>query len=168
MAAPKQSRTAPPRSATRTAAPVSALDSHLGYWLRFVSNHVSQSFQRKVEAAGVTVSEWVILRELHRLGSTSPGALAQVIGMSKGAVSKLMARLEGKDLVTRLVVAEDRRQHEIGLTRTGRLLVPRLARLADQNDAEYFGHLTQPQRETLLGAMQEIVRIHGLKEFPVD
>ncbi|MEI9903207.1 MAG: hypothetical protein WDN06_03970 [Asticcacaulis sp.] len=42
----------------------SHLEAHLGYWMRFVSNHVSQAFARKVEAHGVTVAEWVVLREL--------------------------------------------------------------------------------------------------------
>ena len=31
--------------------PVPELTAHLGYWLRFVSNHVSRAFARKVEAA---------------------------------------------------------------------------------------------------------------------
>ena len=36
---------------------VSPLESHLGYWLRVVSNHVSHGFKSKVEAHGVTVAE---------------------------------------------------------------------------------------------------------------
>ena len=36
--------------------PPSHLTSHLGYWLRHVSNHVSQAFARKVEQQGVTVA----------------------------------------------------------------------------------------------------------------
>ena len=46
---------------------------------------MSHSFQKKAEANGVTVSEWVVLREMFRLGCTSPTVLAQVSGMSKGA-----------------------------------------------------------------------------------
>src|SRR5471030_1880569 len=60
---------------------VSELDAHLGYWLRFVSSHVSHAFRLKVEAQGVTVSEWVVLRETYRLGVTSPSALVQVLGL---------------------------------------------------------------------------------------
>ncbi len=44
--------------------PASDLTAHLGYWLRYVSNHVSQAFARKVEAHGVTVAEWVLMRQL--------------------------------------------------------------------------------------------------------
>ena len=47
---------------------VSDLTAHLGYWLRYVSNHVSHAFARKVEARGVTVAEWVLLRQLLESG----------------------------------------------------------------------------------------------------
>lgn len=36
---------------------ISALDSRLGYWLRYVSNQVSHAFSPKVQARGVTVAE---------------------------------------------------------------------------------------------------------------
>ena len=54
----------------------SALEAHLGYWLRFVSNHVSHAFKTKVEAQGVTVAEWVVLRWLFDHASARPSQLA--------------------------------------------------------------------------------------------
>jgi DNA-binding MarR family transcriptional regulator len=147
---------------------VSGLEDHLGYWLRFVSNHVSHAFARKVEARGVTVSEWVLLRQMVAQPQAAAGALAQGIGMSKGAISKLVDRLEAKGLLTRAAVAGDRRAQQLALTRAGRALVPALARLADANDAEFFGHLAPRRRDELARAMQEIVRIHQLKAVPVD
>lgn len=147
---------------------VSGLEDHLGYWLRLVSNHVSHGFRRKVEATGVTVSEWVVLRELYRLGRTSPGALVREIGLSKGAVSKLIDRLAGKQLVDRAALAADRRHQEVELTAQGRAMVPRLARLADDNDAQFFGHLEPAARGALLRAMRDIVAFHRIKGAAVD
>jgi DNA-binding MarR family transcriptional regulator len=147
---------------------VSDLESHLGYWLRFVSNHVSQSFQRKVEAEGVTVSEWVVLRELYRLGPTSPGEIGRAIGMTKGAISKLVTRLESKGLLTRKVLDKDRRNHVLEPTPAGRALVPILAQLADRNDEEFFGHMPRQARDDLMDAMKEVVRLRRLKTVPLD
>lgn len=149
-------------------ATVSALEDHLGYWLRFVSNHVSLAFSRKVEACGVTVSEWVMLREVFRLGRTSPGALVGEIGMSKGAVSKLLERLAGKGLVKRTALEHDRRQQEVALTPAGRTLVPRLARLADENDREFFEVLPAKVRDELARTLRLLVEHHGLKAVPVE
>lgn len=148
--------------------PASELESHVGYWLRYVSNHVSQSFQKKMGAAGVTVSEWVVMREMRRLGPTSPSELGQKIGMTKGAISKLVARLENKGLLNRSIVEADRRNHVIELTLEGRTLVPSLARLADENDAAFFGHMPELARRELIKTMKEIVRIRQLKTVPID
>ncbi len=43
---------------------VSHLKSHIGFWMRFVSNQVSHAFARKLEESGVTVPEWVVMREM--------------------------------------------------------------------------------------------------------
>lgn len=148
--------------------PVSGLTDHLGYWLRFVSNHVSHAFQAKVEANGVTVSEWVVLRQLYESSDDSPAELIEALGMTQGAISKLLARLVAKGLVARLEVEGDRRRQRVELTRAGRDLVPVLARLADRNDAEFFGLLSAEARAQVVAAMQEIVRQRRLKAVPVD
>lgn len=147
---------------------VSELESHLGYWLRFVSNHVSNAFRAKVEAAGVSVSEWVVLRQLYAGGHTAAGSIADAIGMTKGAISKVIARLEQKGLLERALVEDDRRQQWLALTAKGRSLVPALARLADENDAEFFGHLSKRTQSELLTVLRDIVRHHRLESVPVD
>src|ERR1700744_2819216 len=113
---------------------VSDLKKHVGFWLRFVSNHVSHAFARKLLKSGVTVAEWVILREMFGEAETSPGLVAGRIGMTRGGVSKPVARLVEKQFVSRAERADDRRFQSIALTAAGRRLVPQLAALADQND----------------------------------
>lgn len=46
-------------------ASVSQLTDHIGYWLRMVSNAVSQDFARRMAEQGATVAEWVFLRALY-------------------------------------------------------------------------------------------------------
>lgn len=139
----------------------SSLDSHLGFWLRFVSNHVSDAFQLKVEAHGVTAAEWVVLRQLLSLGDVPPSRLAGEMGMTRGGVSKLVERLHAKKLVTRSAGRGDKRFQSVGLTAAGRKLVPKLAALADRNDAEFFGHLSDEQRNAVADVLRDIVRRHG-------
>jgi len=149
-------------------ASVSPLEAHLGYWLRFVSNQVSHSFSVKLAARDVAVAEWVVLRELYECDAMVPSALAEKIGMTRGAVSKLADRLLAKALVTRTASDEDRRYQALALTPKGRAIVPKLAAIADQNDAEFFGHLKAAERENIKTAMREIVHRHGLKSVPVE
>ncbi len=146
----------------------STLEDHAGYWLRYVSNHVSHAFARKVEAQGVTVAEWVLLREMLDAGALNPSQLADKVGMTRGAVSKLVERLCKKKMVIRSSSDGDRRYQTVELTATGKRLVPILAQLADENDREFFGHLTPEEKRGLVSQLQNIVRRHGWKVLPVD
>jgi DNA-binding MarR family transcriptional regulator len=147
---------------------MSALTDHLGYWLRYVSNHVSQAFARKVEAHGVTVSEWVVLRLLLEAGPVAPSRLAEQMGATRGTITKLADRLIEKSMVSRDADPIDGRAQVLRLTTAGRTLVPRLAVLADRNDAEFFNHLAPEERAAMVKTLQEVVKRHGLRSTPVD
>jgi DNA-binding MarR family transcriptional regulator len=146
----------------------SPLEAHLGYWLRFVSNHVSHAFSLKLAARDVTVAEWVVLRALFEHDAAVPSDLAEKLGMTRGAISKLVDRLAAKSLVTRASNGQDRRFQSLALTRQGRALAPDLSALADRNDAEFFGHLEPAERAAIENAMKEIVRRHDLRTVPTD
>jgi DNA-binding MarR family transcriptional regulator len=148
--------------------PTSNLEDHLGYWLRFVSNHVSHAFRLKVEAHGVTVAEWVVMRVLFDVGTVNPSEIANTIGLTRGAVSKLVERLVKKGLVTCRTEKKDRRYQRIALAESGRRLVPVLAGLADENDREFFSHLSDAERANLAAVLRDIVNRQGFKTVPVD
>jgi DNA-binding MarR family transcriptional regulator len=147
---------------------VSDLKKHVGFWLRFVSNHVSQAFARKLLDSGVTVAEWVVMREMFDDEETSPGVLAERIGMTRGGVSKLVDRLVSKKLITRRERSDDRRFQSIALTVAGRRLIPQLATLADQNDEEFFHPLSTVERAALIATMKKLVQAHGLQTLPTE
>jgi len=147
---------------------ISELTDHTGYWMRMVSNAVSQEFARKVSREGVTVAEWSFLRALYDLESTPPSVLADRMGMTKGAISKLADRLLAKALIEREENAQDKRAHRLSLTPEGRSMVPVLASLADENDAEFFGVLTREEHETLDRILKALAQRRGLKTTPVD
>jgi DNA-binding MarR family transcriptional regulator len=147
----------------------SPLTAHLGYWLRMVSNHVSHQFSLKVEAHGVTVAEWVVLRELLRIGTANPSQVADGLGMTRGAISKLVERLAAKGFVRRAAASgDDKRFQSVSVSAAGAKLVPVLAGLADQNDDEFFGRLSAKQRADLMATLQEIARRRDLNAAPVD
>jgi DNA-binding MarR family transcriptional regulator len=148
--------------------PISPLAAHLGFWLRFVSNSVSHAFSLKLVARSVTVAEWVVLRALLDEEAMTPSALADRLGMTRGAISKLADRLVAKALVVRTADPQDRRSQRLALTAKGRKLTPALAALADANDAEFFGHMTAGERSGIEAAMREIVRRRGLDAVPID
>jgi DNA-binding MarR family transcriptional regulator len=147
----------------------SELTTHIGYWMRLVSNNVSQAFARKLEACDVTVAEWVILREMYSNDDiTSPGVVAALTGLTRGAISKLITRLLEKGLVLRKESAGDRRYQDVQLTAKAKTLVPKLAKLADQNDEEFFLCLSKAERSQLKGFLQKLADHHQLKTVPTE
>ena len=146
----------------------SPLEAHLGFWLRFVSNHVSLRFRQLLEAQGITVTEWVALRTLLAQGEGSHASLIDALGMTKGAASKVISRLEEKGLAQRQWADGNAREQLLVLTSKGRTLVPKLAKLADANDEHFFGHLPPAERQALVATMQALVQHHQLKQFPSE
>ena len=137
--------------------------------MRRVSNDVSHAFARKLKATGVTVAEWVVLRQLYGLDEpAAPSTVATGVGLSRGAISKLIERLLEKGLLTRRASGHDRRYQEVELTPSGRVLVPRLIRLADDNDVEFFRVLTKSERSTLSLLLEKLAEMHGLTTTPID
>lgn len=148
--------------------PVSELTAHLGYWLRYVSNHVSHAFAARVAAQGITVAEWVVLRALYGKEPTQPSRLADELGMSRGAITRLADRLIGKSLLVREASPDDGRAQTLALTSKGEALVPELAAQADANDDAFFDHLTPEERRTMERLLRRTVEHHGLGAVPTD
>lgn len=144
----------------------SDLEYHLGFWLRFVSNHVSFSFRDRIANHGVTVAEWVALRSLYNKAPCTLGELSEQIGIDLGATSRLVERLIKKKLASRKASSEDRRYVTLELTSSGEKLIPKIAKEADMNDAFFFDHLNQVDKDHLLRILKGLVNTHKLKEKP--
>lgn len=147
----------------------SGLTSHIGFWMRLVSNQVSQSFARSLEDVGVTVAEWVVLREMYGTDEvTSPGAIADLTGLTRGAISKLVSRLLEKNLVSRKEAAGDRRYQDIQLTQKAKNIIPKLAALADKNDDSFFSVLSKTDKKALTEILIRLARHHQITKMPVE
>ncbi|MBL8561985.1 MAG: MarR family transcriptional regulator [Gemmobacter sp.] len=147
---------------------VSGLTDHLGFWLRQVSNQVSGRFARALEAEGVSVVEWVLLRDIYDAGLPVPQVrLAERMGLTRGAITKLADRLVARGLILRQGDALDGRVQGVALTRAGEALVPALAALADTNDAACFAALTAEEQASLRALLQKLAEAQGLTRLPV-
>lgn len=144
----------------------SDLEYHIGFWLRFVSNHVSFSFRDRLTAYKVTVAEWVALRSLYNRAPCTLGVLSDQIGTDLSTTSRIVDRLIKKNLALRKPSPEDRRFITLDLSASGKKLIPKLAREADLNDSFFFDSLSKEDKGHLLRILQSLVKTHKLKEKP--
>jgi DNA-binding MarR family transcriptional regulator len=142
---------------------VGKLEDHLGFWLRRLSNFVSHSFAEKLSREDVTVAQWVVLRTLYESDNMTLNQLADLVGLDKSSVSRMVERLVHRDLVNRSE-GNDRRSLGLSLTPAARKLVPKLAKLADQNDESFFNFLSARQRREFLTTIKHLLDANGWKK----
>ena len=127
---------------------------------------VTKSIPLRCSPQGVTVAEWAVMREMVESGPVNPSQLAERLGMTRGAISKLVERLCHKEFVARTASDGDRRYQSVALTAKGEKLVPKLAQLADESDRKFFGHLAMEQQNDLVRLLKDVVHRHGWKDVP--
>ncbi len=147
---------------------VSGLESHLGYWLRRVSNTVSGEFARSLHAKQTSVAEWVLLRHLYEREQATPGDVAEALAMTRGAISKIVDKLQAKGWIRSRVNPEDNRGQLLSLTSMGRRTLPELAKIADQNDDRFFACLDAGERSKLRGLLGKLAEHHQIRDVPVE
>jgi DNA-binding MarR family transcriptional regulator len=153
---------------SRTKSSISEPECHLGYWLRRVSNHVSGSFARSLQARQTSVAEWVLLRHLYERRQTTPGELAEALAMTRGAISKVIDKLQAKGWIMSRIKPEDNRVQLLCLTGGGRRILPELAEIAAQNDEKFFACLGADERRVLRRLLNKLADHHQIRDVPVE
>jgi DNA-binding MarR family transcriptional regulator len=134
----------------------------LGYWVRLVSNHVSRAFARELQEQGLSVTEWVALNQIEEGTTLTPAGLADAMGMTRGAISKVLDKLQSKGLTSRATSREDNRVQLLALTRQGKRALPELTTIADGNDEHFFGALDANERATLRKLLKKLADTHQM------
>lgn len=153
---------------TTSIQPAPALETHLGYWVRLVSNHISGTFARALQEQGLSVAEWVALNQIGTGTASTPAGLADAMGMTRGAISKVLDKLQFKGWISRATSSEDNRVQLLALTRQGKAVLPELTTIADGNDERFFGALDTTERATLRKLLKKLADTHQMHNIPVD
>ena len=158
----------PPEAPPSASAPPSALEAHLGYWLRLVSNEVSHAFERALRKRDISVAEWVALNQLATATGLTPATLAAAMGMTRGAISKVLDKLSAKQLISRSVSVLDNRVQLLALTAQGRRMLPQLTHIADGNDELFFAALSADEQAALRNLLRKVARAGQIVRIPVE
>jgi len=149
-------------------APKSALEVHLGYWLRRVSNHVSGAFAKALQERQASVAEWVVLNHVEEHPEIRPADLAETIGLTRGAISKVLDKLEKKRWLTRKTLEEDNRGQLLSLSQHGRRILPELREIADRNDQTVFDCLSAKEKAMLGQLLRKLTASNNISGVPVE
>ncbi|WP_429391852.1 MarR family winged helix-turn-helix transcriptional regulator [Pseudomonas laurylsulfatiphila] len=115
-----------------------------------------QALDKALESFGVTAAQYVILSTLRTGRGDTAAQICKEISYTPGAMTRMLDRLEQKQLIRRLPYADNRRSVKLELTGEGREKFPELLAAATTVIDSFFGDLGADelrQFETLLEKM---------------
>ena len=95
-------------------------DDSIGYLMRRIISLVSQGVERELEPSGLTNAQWVPMLKLYMGRASTAAELARQCDLDAGSLTRLLDRLEAKELCRRIRSSEDRRVVNLELTDAGR------------------------------------------------
>ncbi|MDB5843249.1 MAG: transcriptional regulator, MarR family [Polaromonas sp.] len=95
-------------------------DDSVGYMMRRIISLVGQGVERELEPSGLTNAQWVPMLKLYMGCASTAAELARQCELDAGSMTRLLDRLEAKQLCTRIRSSDDRRVVNLELTDAGR------------------------------------------------
>ncbi|PJE33653.1 putative HTH-type transcriptional regulator YusO [Pseudooceanicola marinus] len=108
-------------------------ENFIQYWVNHLGFQLRKELEETFAAAGkkVTSEEWALLLILDQHEQLSPRDLSRLTLRDPTTVSRLVDRLESKDLVERIRTRRDRRVVDVVMTPAGRSIFADLSKAAE-------------------------------------
>ena len=87
-----------------------------------LAHAIALDMDRRLRAAGVTLSQWLVLRQLWQREGRSQVELQELLGLERATVNGLIQRMARSELVASRPDPDDKRVQRIFLTERGRAL----------------------------------------------
>jgi DNA-binding MarR family transcriptional regulator len=124
------------------------------------ADSLGQIVDQFLKSHGLTAAQYNVLRILR--GAEPEGLLCR--GISDRMISRdpdmtrLLDRMEKRDLITRERQKDDRRVIKTRITATGLSLLRKMDQPIREVHKEQFSHLTAPRMKTLVESLEELIR----------
>lgn len=132
------------------------------FWIHRLSGLMQDHFNQQLRECEVTWPQWMVLNVLyHQMGQT-PAQIAECIGIDRSAITRLVDRLESKNLVEREHDKLDRRSINVHITPVGKQMIARINDLAYQHQTHFLSGLHSSEQRALKGELQKMLRVGGI------
>jgi DNA-binding MarR family transcriptional regulator len=136
------------------------LQDFLPYLLNMAAEECSLAFQRYYkDRYGMLRQEWRVLFHLGRYGEMTATEISRRARLHKTRISRAVAALESRGMVSRDRLENDRRAEILRLTRAGRAAYDDLSAEAAAYNARLLEPLAAEEREILTGMLRRLAAI---------
>jgi DNA-binding MarR family transcriptional regulator len=129
----------------------------LGYLLKHAQLRFAQLTSAELEPLRIGPREWAALNCLDEQHGLSQREVADLLGVDRTTMVALVDELQAKGWVKRHPQPDDRRKNNVGLTRKGRDVVQRGARIIDDCERRFLATLGQAGAEQLKDALAAVI-----------
>jgi DNA-binding MarR family transcriptional regulator len=132
-------------------------DDSVGYLMRRILTLFAQGVERELGPTGLTNAQWVPLLKLYRGCASTAAELARECDHDAGSMTRMLDRLEAKNLCQRVRSLEDRRVVNIELTPTGLATAQEIPAILSKVQNDYLSGFTLEEWQTLKGFLRRIL-----------
>ncbi|TBU72972.1 MarR family winged helix-turn-helix transcriptional regulator [Phytopseudomonas daroniae] len=128
-----------------------------GHLIALTNQLKDRLLERHLVEHGITAAQFKVVLLISQKLASTPADLVRLLNLDSGAMTRMLDRLEQKELIIRERSSEDRRQVCLTLTDSGRalgLLVPQIA--ADAIN-DLTGCLSRPELDELQRLLKKIL-----------
>lgn len=140
------------------------LQDDIGYWLSRLRIKVHSGFENKLKKKRISIAQWCILISLYNEDASSVIELAKFIDVDKGSISRVVDKLVATGFIIRNA-GKDRRSTDLQLSGKGEKLAIELAKLAEDNEKEFFSCLNKVEKKQLQMIFKKLLKSAGI--FPL-
>lgn len=135
------------------------LDRHLPHRLVTLANRLEQhAYAVYSRRFGLTFGEWRVLAVVASNPAITVNRAAELLGLDKGGVSRTIAQLLRRKLLTRRRDPADRRRAALALTPRGRRIHDEIAPFAVARDRRLLSMLSAAQRRDVHAIVDALTR----------
>ncbi len=139
----------------------------VGYKLLQLALAMRRETASRLLSLGLTEAQWRPLWMLKAGRADTPQALARVLGVDAGAMTRMLDRLEAKGLVGRVRSLTDRRVTQLRLTATGEAATEGIPEVVARVNNDYLQGFSREEFEEL-NALLARMRANGRSLEPLD
>ena len=137
------------------------LAESLGFLLGHTNLLKDRLLDKHLEPEDITAGQAKALFNIYRFNKNRPSDIGKSLGVDNSAITRMLDRLEKKELIKRYPAPEDRRAQLIELTDKGNETIERAMPLAKDAIAELTHALTEEEKSQLKHCLRKILASSG-------
>lgn len=141
-------------------------EDSIGHLMRQILGTVAHEVSRQLAHTELTNAQWVPLYKIYIGAASTVAELARESNLDAGAMTRLLDRLESKNLCKRVRSEEDRRVVNITLTDAGRLAAQEIPGVLSRVQNAHLAGFSTEEFEALKGYLRRI--LNNARKTPGD